>query len=67
MMDTGYRTMPTPEDILSCLLETTPERTALAPKDSRGVYGLVDHHGALRYIGSTVSTSQTFYERIHRR
>lgn len=67
MMDTGYRTMPTPEDILSCLLETTPERTALAPKDSRGVNGLVDHHGTLRYIGSTVSTSQTFYERIHRR
>jgi hypothetical protein len=27
----------------------------------------VDHHGALRYVGSTVSTSQTFYERIHRR
>jgi len=59
--------MPTPEDILSRLLEATPEQTALAPKDSRGVYGLVDHHGSLRYIGSTVSTSQTFYERIHRR
>jgi DNA polymerase III epsilon subunit-like protein len=59
--------MPTPEKILSRLLEAMPEQTALAPKDSRGVYGLVDHHGSLRYIGSTVSTSQTFYERIHRR
>lgn len=59
--------MLTPDDVLSRLLDATPERTALAPKDCRGVYGLVDHHGALRYIGSTVSTSQTFYERIHRR
>jgi hypothetical protein len=27
----------------------------------------VDHHGALMYVGSTVSTSQTFYEGIHGR
>lgn len=59
--------MQTPEDILSRLLEAKPERTALAPKDSRGVYGLVDHHGDLRYIGSTASMSQNLYERIHQR
>ena len=59
--------MTTAKDILSRLLGSTPERTALAPKDCRGVYGLVDHFGDLRYIGSTVSTSQTFYERIHQR
>lgn len=66
-MNTGTRLLISPEDVLSRLLSAMPERTALAPKDSRGVYGLVDHHGALRYVGSTVSTSQTFYERIHQR
>ncbi|WP_246849443.1 3'-5' exonuclease [Rubellimicrobium arenae] len=55
------------EDVLSRLLGAGPERTSLAPKDSRGIYGLVDHHGALRYVGSTASTTQTFYERIHQR
>jgi DNA polymerase III subunit epsilon len=67
IMDTGTRLPISPEDVLSRLLTATPERTALAPKDSRGVYGLVDHNGALRYVGSTVSSSQTFYERIHHR
>lgn len=66
-MHTEYGTIMSAEDILSRLLAATPERTVLAPKDRRGIYGLVDHHGALRYIGSTVSTSQTFYERIHQR
>ena len=56
-----------PEDLLSTLLETAPRPTAHAPRDARGLYGLVDHHGDLRYIGSTSSTDQTFYERIHQR
>jgi DNA polymerase-3 subunit epsilon len=56
-----------PSDILSFLLQATPERTNLAPKDQRGIYGLFDHHGRLRYIGSTSSKTQTFYERIHQR
>ena len=55
------------EDLLSALLEATPRPTALAPRDARGLYGLVDHLGDLRYIGSTSSTEQTFYERIHQR
>lgn len=55
------------EDLLSALLEATPRPTAQAPRDARGLYGLVDHHGDLRYIGSTSSTDQTFYERIHQR
>lgn len=55
------------EDLLSALLEASPRPTAQAPRDARGLYGLVDHHGDLRYIGSTRSTDQTFYERIHRR
>ncbi|MRX50286.1 hypothetical protein GI374_07460 [Paracoccus sp. S-4012] len=55
------------EDLLAALLETTPRPTAQAPRDGRGLYGLVDHLGDLRYIGSTSSTAQTFYERIHRR
>lgn len=66
-MHTEPRITMSADDLLSRLLVATPERTAFAPKDRRGVYGLVDHHGALRYIGSTVSTSQTFYERIHQR
>ncbi|NGQ92453.1 3'-5' exonuclease [Rhodobacter sp. HX-7-19] len=55
------------EDLLSALLEAAPRPTSQAPRDARGLYGLVDHHGDLRYIGSTSSTDQTFYERIHRR
>lgn len=55
------------EDLLSDLLEATPRPTVQAPRDARGIYGLVDHLGALRYIGSTRSTEQTFYERIHQR
>ena len=55
------------EDLLSALLEATPRPTAQAPRDARGLYGLVDHFGDLRYIGSTRSTEQTFYERIHQR
>lgn len=56
-----------PEDLLSALLEIAPRPTVHAPRDARGLYGLVDHHGDLRYIGSTSSTDQTFYERVHQR
>lgn len=57
----------TAEDLLSALLDAAPRHTVQAPRDARGLYGLVDHHGDLRYIGSTRSTEQTFYERIHQR
>ena len=57
----------TAEDLLSALLEAEPRPTVQAPRDARGIYGLVDHDGDLRYIGSTSSTDQTFYERVHRR
>lgn len=57
----------TPQDVLEQILEARPKSTALAPKDCRGVYGLVDHHGDLRYIGSTKSAAETFYKRIHQR
>lgn len=56
-----------PANLLSSLLEATPLPTAQAPRDTRGLYGLVDHHGDLRYIGSTSSSNQTFYSRIHQR
>lgn len=55
------------EDLLSALLEATPRPTVQAPRDARGLYGLVDHLGDLRYIGSTSSSEQTLYERIHQR
>lgn len=57
----------TAQDVLEQILEARPQATALAPKDCRGVYGLVDHHGNLRYIGSTKSAAETFYKRIHQR
>lgn len=57
----------TPEIILQQLLDTTPQATSMAPKDCRGIYGLVDHLGDLRYIGSTSSAAETFYKRIHQR
>lgn len=41
------------EDLLSMLLEATPRPTIQAPRDARGLYGLVDHRRDLRYIGST--------------
>ncbi|OHV85440.1 hypothetical protein LCM4579_01235 [Ensifer sp. LCM 4579] len=53
--------------ILETLLSLEPRPTADAPKAARGVYGLVDHLGDLRYIGSTSSREQTLYERIHQR
>ncbi|WP_420005321.1 exonuclease domain-containing protein [Arenibacterium sp. LLYu02] len=55
------------EDLLSALLEATPRPTYEAPRDARGLYGLVDHHGDLRYIGSTSSAAETLYKRIHQR
>nr|WP_309504530.1 3'-5' exonuclease [uncultured Roseovarius sp.] len=65
-----FRSKPTSitaQDILHQILEAKPQATAMAPKDSRGVYGLIDHHGDLRYIGSTSSAAETFYKRIHQR
>lgn len=56
-----------PENILEQILDATPQATSMAPNDCRGIYGLVDHLGDLRYIGSTSSASETFYKRIHQR
>ena len=56
-----------PKSLLEGLLAAAPRPTSDAPRDARGIYGLVDHLGALRYIGSTSSASQTLYERIHQR
>lgn len=69
-MQNFFRRKPvsvTPGEILEQILEATPQATAMAPKDCRGIYGLVDHFGDLRYIGSTSSTDETFYKRIHQR
>jgi DNA polymerase-3 subunit epsilon len=57
----------TPESLLKALVAASPRPTSDAPRDARGVYGLVDHLGTLRYIGSTSSTSETLYKRIHQR
>lgn len=55
------------QDLLNQLLAAPRRRTFDAPKDARGLYGLVDHLGHLRYIGSTKSLGQTFYSRIHQK
>ncbi|GHE03223.1 hypothetical protein GCM10008024_25620 [Allgaiera indica] len=57
----------TPETLLENLLAAEPRPTSEAPRDSRGLYGLVDHEGRLRYIGSTSSANETLYKRIHQR
>lgn len=56
-----------PEDLLATLLEAIPRQTVQMPQDARGLYGLIDHLGDLRYIGSTSSAEETLHKRIHLR
>lgn len=55
------------QNLLAQLLASPHRHTHEAPKDGRGLYGLVDHLGCLRYIGSTKSLGQTLYSRIHQK
>ena len=55
------------EDLLAQLLAAPQRLTQDAPKDARGLYGLVDHLGQLRYIGSTKSIGQSLFSRIHQK
>lgn len=55
------------ELILHRLMTMTPVRTADLPRNERGIYGLVDHSGQLRYIGSTSVADENFRKRIHHR
>lgn len=55
------------KNLLAQLLTAPHGHTCEAPKDARGLYGLVDHLGYLRYIGSTKSPGQTLYSRIHQK
>ncbi|MCV2893726.1 exonuclease domain-containing protein [Lentibacter sp. XHP0401] len=59
--------IPTAAEILQMLQQAKPRPTSDAPRDARGIYGLFDHTGAFRYIGSTSSEAETFYKRIHQR
>lgn len=58
---------PTPAQILQQLKQAEPRPTSEAPRDCRGIYGLFDHLGQFRYIGSTSAENETFYKRIHQR
>lgn len=60
-------TIPTATEILDLLTQARPRPTSEAPRDARGIYGLFDHTGTFRYIGSTASSAETFYKRIHQR
>lgn len=60
-------TVPSAAEILDMLMRAKARPTAEAPRDARGIYGLYDHTGAFRYIGSTSSSAETFYKRIHQR
>lgn len=53
------------QNLLAQLLTAPHRHTQDAPRDGRGLYGLVDHLGHVRYIGSTKSLGQSFYSRIH--
>ena len=55
------------QTLLAQLLAAPHRQTKDAPKNGRGLYGLVDHLGDLRYLGSTKSPGQTFYSRIHQK
>lgn len=59
--------MPTAIEILDQLMQAKPRKTSEAPRDARGIYGLFDHTGAFRYVGSTSSAAENFYKRIHHR
>lgn len=59
--------MHDPETLLRWLLTATPRKTTEAPDDARGLYGLVDHLGQIRYIGSTSAPNETLRKRIHLR
>ena len=63
----GNREPVNAAQVLEQVLAKTPQPTATAPNDCRGIYGLVDHRGALRYIGSTSAENETFHRRIHHR
>ena len=56
-----------PTDVLHALLTMPPQRTADAPADRRGIYGLIDHAGRLSYIGCVAVPSESFRKRIHHR
>jgi DNA polymerase III subunit epsilon len=59
--------IPTAPEILTELLSMQPQPTSKTPANCRGIYGLVDHTGTLRYIGSTSAESESFRKRIHHR
>jgi len=60
-------TIPTAINILLKLQRAEPRPTSEAPRNCRGIYGLFDHMGVFRYIGSTSAENETFYKRIHQR
>ncbi len=59
--------IPTATEILRLLQRAKPRPTSEVPRNCRGIYGLFDHTGEFRYIGSTSSSAETFYKRIHQR
>ncbi|WP_157967814.1 hypothetical protein [Cohaesibacter intestini] len=58
---------PSASYVLAQIMSAKPQPTKLAPKDRRGIYGLVNHLGQLRHIGSTSAENESFYKRIHLR
>lgn len=55
------------EKILNHLTNAAPVQTKDLPTHQSGIYGLIDHNGTLRYIGSTSGTAESFRKRIHHR
>ncbi|WP_049763149.1 hypothetical protein [Ruegeria sp. TM1040] len=59
--------IPSATEILDLLMKAKPRPTSEASRDARGIYGLFEHAGTFRYIGSTSSAAKAFYKRIHQR
>ncbi|MGE3244958.1 MAG: hypothetical protein AB7F96_12630 [Beijerinckiaceae bacterium] len=55
------------QSIFTLLSTQTPVITCDLPRTQRGIYGLIDHAGQLRYIGSTSAENENFRKRIHQR
>lgn len=58
-------TNPAAAEVLAMLRRAKPRPTCEAPRDTRGIYGLYDHAGEFRYIGSASSDDESLYSCVH--
>ena len=54
--------IPSATEILDLLMKAKPRPTSEASRDARGIYGLFEHAGTFRYIGSTLSAAENLLQ-----